>query len=77
MVKTCTHIVIPKYCSNKVIKFQTLISKFAGRGRMICSFLIFGARREWVVNTAPQPLFPWERVTAPIVQEAGWAPGPV
>ena len=28
----------------------------------------------WVVNATPRPLYPRER---PIVQEAGWAPGPV
>jgi hypothetical protein len=31
----------------------------------------------WVVNTTPWLLYPWERDPVPIVQEAGWAPGPV
>jgi len=31
----------------------------------------------WVVNTTPRPLYPRERDSVPIVQEAGWAPGPV
>ena len=31
----------------------------------------------WVVNATPQPLYPRERNQVPIVQEAGWAPGPV
>ena len=30
----------------------------------------------WVVVT-PRPLYPRERPGIPIVQEAGWAPGPV
>ena len=30
-----------------------------------------------MVNTTAQPLYPWERHTTPIVQVAGWAPGPV
>ena len=30
---------------------------------------------EWMVNIRPRPLYPWERDTVPIVQEAGWAPG--
>ena len=30
----------------------------------------------WVVNATPRPLYPWERHPVPIVQEAGWAPGP-
>ena len=31
----------------------------------------------WVVNTTLRPLYPLERNSAPNVQEAGWAPGPV
>ena len=31
----------------------------------------------WVVNATPQPLYPRERDPVPIVQEAGWVPGPV
>ena len=30
-----------------------------------------------VVNATPRPLYPRERDSALIVQEAGWAPGPV
>jgi hypothetical protein len=35
-----------------------------------------GARTEWVVSTMPLPLYPGKD-PVPIVQEAGWAPGPV
>jgi hypothetical protein len=31
---------------------------------------------EWVVSTTPQPLYP-RKDPVPIVQETGWAPGPV
>jgi hypothetical protein len=31
----------------------------------------------WVVNATPRPLYPRERDPVPIVQEDGWAPGPV
>jgi len=31
----------------------------------------------WVVNATPRPLYPRERDPVPIVQDAGWAPGPV
>jgi hypothetical protein len=31
----------------------------------------------WVVNATPLSLYPRERDPVPIVQEAGWAPGPV
>jgi hypothetical protein len=30
-----------------------------------------------MVNSTPRPLYPRERDPLPIVQEAGWAPGPV
>jgi len=31
----------------------------------------------WVVNATPRPLYPWERNTSHIVQEAWWAQEPV
>ena len=31
----------------------------------------------WVVNATPRPLYPREGDPLPIVQEGGWAPGPV
>ena len=31
----------------------------------------------WVVNATPRPLYPPRKDQVPIVQEAGWAPGPV
>ena len=31
----------------------------------------------WVVNATPWPLYSRERDPVPILQEAGWAPGPV
>jgi len=36
-----------------------------------------GTRREWGVSVTPRPLFTPEKDPVPIVQEAGWAPGPV
>ena len=36
-----------------------------------------GARCGWLVKATPRPLYPWERDLAPLVQEAGWAPGPL
>ena len=36
-----------------------------------------GTRRGWVVSSTPRPHFtPWKE-PVPILQEAGWAPGPV
>ena len=47
-------------------------------GRVIA--LLFhdrGTRREWVVSSTPQPHFTPRKDPVPIVQEAGWAQGPV
>jgi hypothetical protein len=40
-------------------------------------FLDRGIRRGWVVSSTPQPHFTPGKDAVPIVQEAGWAPGPV
>jgi hypothetical protein len=40
-------------------------------------FLEHGTRRGWGVSVTPQPLFTPGKEPVPIVQEAGWAPGPV
>ena len=31
----------------------------------------------WGVNSTPRPLYPRQRAPEPIIQEAGWNPGPV
>ena len=36
-----------------------------------------GTRRRWVVSSTPWPQFTSGKDRVPIVQEAGWAPGPV
>jgi len=40
-------------------------------------FLDHGTRRGWGVSVTPRPLFTPGKDLIPIVQEAGWAPGPV
>jgi hypothetical protein len=40
-------------------------------------FLDHGTRRGWGISVTPQPLFTPGKDPVPIVQEAGWAPGPV
>jgi len=40
-------------------------------------FLDHGTRRGWGVSVTPWPLFTSGKYPVPIVQEAGWAPGPV
>jgi hypothetical protein len=37
----------------------------------------FGTRWGWVVSSTPRPTLPPGKTQVPIVQEAGWAPGPV
>jgi len=39
-------------------------------------FLDHGTRKGWEVSVTPRPLFTPGREPVPIVQEAGWAPGP-
>ena len=41
------------------------------------SFHYHGTRRGWGVSVTLRPLFTLRKDTVPIVQEAGWAPGPV
>ena len=36
-----------------------------------------GTRRGWVVSSTPRPHFTTGKTPVPILQEAGWAPGPV
>jgi len=40
-------------------------------------FLDHGTRRGWGVSVTPRQLFPPGKDTVPIVQKAGWDPGPV
>ena len=47
-------------------------------GRVIA--LLFhdsGTRRGWVVSSTPRPHFTPRKNPVPVLQEAGWAPGPV
>jgi hypothetical protein len=43
------------------------------------ALLFLQTRRQmgWTVNATPRPLYPRERDSVPILQEAGWAPGSV
>ena len=45
--------------------------------RGIYPFMTTGTRRGWGVSVTPRPLFTPGKDLVPIVQEAGWAPGPV
>ena len=49
----------------------------AHRGRRALPFHDHGTRRGLGVSVTPRPLFTPRKDPVPIVQEAGWAPGPV
>jgi len=40
-------------------------------------FLDHGTKRGWGISVTPKPLFAPGKDPVPVVQEAGWAPGPV
>jgi hypothetical protein len=68
---------------SKRVRIPTVMSPYnrpqrAQRGSrgIALHILDLGAWRGWVVSTTPRPLYPRER-PVPIIQEAGWAPGPV
>jgi hypothetical protein len=46
-------------------------------GIAVLCFLDLGTRRGWGVSITPQPLSTPGKEPVPIVQEVGWAPGPV
>jgi len=48
-----------------------------GSGGIALLFHDHGTRRGWGVSVMPRPLFTPEKDPVPIVQEAGWASGPV
>ena len=84
--KTVNH-KLPVLCSQKVDKGKcTLVQalrlctgRMAHRGSrgIALPFHDHGTRRGWGVSVTPQLLFTSGKDAVPIVQEAGWAPGPV
>jgi len=52
------------------------VAQRVGRGIALL-FHDRGTRRRWVVSSTPRPHFTPGKDPVPIVQEAGWAPGPV
>ena len=46
-------------------------------GDVALLFFNLGTRFGWVVSATPRPLYSRVRDQVPIVQEAGWVPGPV
>jgi len=64
---------------NSEVKFSRCrpgVAQRVGRGIALL-FHDHGTRRGWVVSSTPRPHFTPGKNLVPIVQEAGWAPGPV
>ena len=60
----------------KFSRYRFGVAQRVGR-RIAVLFHDRGTRRGWVVSNTPQPHFtPWKDLV-PILQEVGWAPGPV
>jgi len=57
-------------------RYRPAVTQIVGRG-IALPFHDRDTRRGWVVSSTPRPHFTSGKVPVPIVQEAGWAPGPV
>ena len=57
-------------------RYRPGVAQRVGRGIALL-FHDRGTRRGWVVSSTPRPHFTPEKDPVPILQEAGWAPGPV
>ena len=67
----CTHVVKVKFS-----RYWPGVAQRVGRG-IALPFHDRGTRRGWVVSSMPWPHFTPRKDPVSIVQEAGWAPGPV
>ena len=57
-------------------RYRPGVAQRVGRGIALL-FHDRGIRRGWVVSSTPRPHFTPGKDPVPILQEAGWAPGPV
>ena len=60
----------------KCSRYRPGLAQRVGRGIALL-FHDRGTRRGWVVRSTPRPHFTPGKDPVPILQEAGWAPGPV
>ena len=60
----------------KCSRYRPSVAQRVGRGIALL-FHDHGTRRGWVVSSTPRPHFTPGKDPVPILQEAGWAPGPV
>jgi len=57
-------------------RYRPGVAQRVGRGISLL-FHDCGTRRGWIVSSTPRPHFTPGKDPVPILQEAGWAPGPV
>ena len=57
-------------------RYRPGVAEMVGRGIALL-FHDCGTRRGWVVSSTPRPHFAPGKDPVPILQKAGWAPGPV
>ena len=60
----------------KCSRYRPGVAQRVGRG-IVLLFHDRGTRRGWVVSSTPRPHFTPGKDPVPILQEVGWAPGPV
>ena len=65
----CMHVCVSIYKKVKCSRYRPGVAQRVFRDR--------GTRRGWVVSSTPPPHFTPGKDPVPILQEAGWAPGPV
>ena len=65
----CTLVQAPRLCTGR--------TAHRGSRGIAVPFHDHGTKRGWGVSVTPRPLFTARKDPVPIVQEAGWAPGPV
>ena len=63
-------------CNNNWSRYRSGVAQRVGRGISLLSY-DSGTRRWWVVSSTPRPQLTPGKDPVPIVQEAGWALGPV
>ena len=61
----------------QALRLYTGRSAHRGSRGIALPFHYHGTRRGWGVSVTPRPLFTPRKDPVPIVQEVGWAPGPV
>jgi len=75
-VCVCVYIYIHTYIQVKWSRYRPGVIQRVGRGIALL-FHDRGTRRGWMVSSTPRPHLTPGKDPVPILQEAGWAPGPV